>query len=84
MEAAARRESLRAELHKYGALSAEPDLEACCLQMEKLAHDPASEEFMRKAGALKHELLTLVQVRRREEIARVLRNVILCAFQLLP
>lgn len=53
---------MRAELHSYGAECAEPDLEACCLQVEAVAHDHNLEDFMRKAGGLKHELLALVQV----------------------
>lgn len=61
-ESEARREAVRAELHSYGAECAEPDLEACCLQVEAVAHDPNLEDFMRKAGGLKHELLALVQV----------------------
>lgn len=53
---------MRAELHSYGAECAEPDLESCCLQVEAVAHDHNLEDFMRKAGGLKHELLALVQV----------------------
>lgn len=59
-----RREAIRSELHQYGALSAEPDLEACCVQLERVAHNPAYEDFLRKAGGLKHELIGLVQVRK--------------------
>lgn len=61
-EAQERREALRAELHSYGAISAEPDLEGCSVQVESVAHSKELEDFMRKAGGLKHELLTLVQV----------------------
>lgn len=64
-EAEARREALRAELHEYGALSAEPDRAACCAQLECAAHDRELDDFMRKAGGLKHELLALAQVRKR-------------------
>ncbi|CAM9316736.1 unnamed protein product, partial [Laminaria digitata] len=67
-ESEARREALRAELHSYGALSAEPDLEGCCGQVEAVAHNPELEEFMRKAGGLKNELLALVQGVRSPEI----------------
>lgn len=61
-ESEARREAVRAELHGYGAACAEPDLEPCCVQVEAVAHDRGLEDFMRKAGGLKHELLALVQV----------------------
>lgn len=61
-EAGVRREDLRAELHSYGAHSVEPDLEGYCLRVESVAQSKNLEEFMRKAGGLKHELLTLVQV----------------------
>ena len=44
---------MRAELHSYGALSAEPDLEGCCGQVEAVAHHLELEEFMRKAGGLR-------------------------------
>eukprot|EP00903_Cladosiphon_okamuranus_P015016 g13894.t1 len=67
-ESEARREALRAELHSYGAECAEPDLETCCLQVEAVAHDHNLEDFMRKAGGLKHELLGLVQGMRSPEI----------------
>ncbi|CAN0584879.1 unnamed protein product, partial [Ectocarpus sp. 12 AP-2014] len=52
-ESEARREAVRAELHGYGAACAEPDLEACCVQVEAVAHDRSLEDFMRKAGGLK-------------------------------
>ena len=61
---------MRAELHSYGALSAEPDLEGCCGQVEAVAHHLELEEFMRKAGGLKDELLALVQVFPREKAER--------------
>ncbi len=61
-ESEGRREALRAELHGYGAESAEPDLELCCRQAEAVAHDHGLEDFLRKAGGLKQELLALVQV----------------------
>lgn len=61
-ESEVRREALRAELHSYGALHAEPDLEGCCGQVEAVAHNPQLEEFLRKAGGLKNELLVLAQV----------------------
>ncbi|CAM9400850.1 unnamed protein product [Ectocarpus fasciculatus] len=67
-ESEARREAVRAELHSYGAACAEPDLEACCVQVEAVAHDRGLEDFMRKAGGLKHELLALVQGMRSPEI----------------
>ncbi|CAM9626848.1 unnamed protein product, partial [Pylaiella littoralis] len=67
-ESEARREAVRAELHSYGAVCAEPDLEVCCLQAEAVAHDHGLEDFMRKAGGLKHELLVLVQSMRSPEI----------------
>eukprot|EP00904_Undaria_pinnatifida_P004042 jgi/Undpi1/13639/HiC_scaffold_9.g03293.m1 len=67
-ESEARREALRAELHSYGALSPEPDLEGCCGQVEAVAHSLELEEFMRKAGGLKNELLALVQGMRSPEI----------------
>ncbi|CAB1112029.1 unnamed protein product [Ectocarpus sp. CCAP 1310/34] len=59
---------VRAELHGYGAACTEPDLEACCVQVEAVAHDRGLEDFMRKAGGLKHELLALVQGMRSPEI----------------
>ncbi|CAM9256084.1 unnamed protein product [Ectocarpus sp. 12 AP-2014] len=67
-ESVARREAVRSELHGYGAACAEPDLEACCVQVEAVAHDRSLEDFMRKAGGLKHELLALVQGIRSPEI----------------
>ncbi|CAM9313803.1 unnamed protein product, partial [Hapterophycus canaliculatus] len=67
-ESEERREAIRAELHSYGAGCEEPDLEACCLQVEAVVHDQSLEDFMRKAGGLKHELLTLVQGMRSPEI----------------
>ncbi|CAM9618005.1 unnamed protein product [Scytosiphon promiscuus] len=67
-ESEARREAIRAELHSYGAGCEEPDLEACCLQVEAVIHDHKLEDFLRKAGGLKHELSTLVQSMRSPEI----------------
>ncbi|CBJ30237.1 conserved unknown protein [Ectocarpus siliculosus] len=67
-ESEARREAVRAELHGYGAACTEPDLEACCMQVEAVAHARGLEDFMRKAGGLKHELLALVQGMRSPEI----------------
>ena len=61
-EARVRREALRAELHDYGAFSAEPDWEPLCLQVEAFVNGVKNEEFLRKAGELKHELVTLLQV----------------------
>ncbi|CAM9524177.1 unnamed protein product, partial [Sphacelaria rigidula] len=67
-EGEVRREAIRSELHQYGALSAEPDLEACCVQLERVAHNPAYEDFLRKASGLKHELIGLVQGMRSPDI----------------
>lgn len=62
-EAEVRREELRAELHKYGALSAEPNLEELCTRLDNFLQNRKLEDFLKKAGGLKHELSALVQVR---------------------
>ena len=56
-EAEKRREDLRHELHKYGALHLEPDTELFANQMEEVVQSPELEEFMRKSGGLKAELV---------------------------
>lgn len=66
-EAKTRREFLRAELHEYGALSPEPDWGRCCQQVEAVINGSECEEFLRKAGGLKYELVNLVQVRQINE-----------------
>lgn len=71
-EAERRREQLRSELHSYGALLAEPDLEALCAKVESTCQDRQLEEFMRKAGGLKLELMALVQVSRAQRHIKLL------------
>ncbi|CAM9938415.1 unnamed protein product, partial [Choristocarpus tenellus] len=60
-EEEARREQLRAELHRYGALAKEPDLDTHCLSVQAVIRDKGLEDFLRKAGELKSELQGLVQ-----------------------
>jgi hypothetical protein len=59
------REELRAELHQYGALAPEPDVQSHSQNMNALISNPDLEEFFRKAGGLKSEFraieTTLVQ-----------------------
>ena len=55
-----RREALRAELHVFGALEDEPDLEAHALAIEKVLTDPELDSFFRSAGGLKPELKELM------------------------
>lgn len=66
-EAERRREQLRSELHGYGALLAEPDLEELCLKVESTCQDRQLDDFMRKAGGLKLELTALVRVSRTQK-----------------
>ncbi|GMI11443.1 hypothetical protein TrVE_jg944 [Triparma verrucosa] len=63
-EAEKRREDLRHELHKYGALHLEPDTEFFANQMEEVVQSPELEEFMRKSGGLKAELVKIVKLLR--------------------
>jgi len=69
-----RREDLRRELHRYGALAEEPDLEEFANFVEAIALDPEREDFFRSAGGLKPELRQLISECRHEDIvyARVL------------
>ncbi len=69
-----RREDLRRELHRYGALAEEPDLEEFADFVEAIALDPEREDFFRSAGGLKPELRQLISECRHEDIvyARVL------------
>ncbi|KAH8098983.1 DUF4455-containing protein [Aureococcus anophagefferens] len=60
VEAEARREALRAELHRYGALEDEPDLESHARAIEAVTHDANLEALFRSAGGLKLELRELV------------------------
>ena len=55
-----RREALRAELHKYGALEDEPDLDSHALVIENVLNDLELEVFFRGAGGLKPELKELM------------------------
>lgn len=60
VEAEQRREALRAELHRYGALEDEPDLESHARAIEAVTHDANLEALFRSAGGLKLELRELV------------------------
>eukprot|EP00618_Florenciella_parvula_P017113 CAMPEP_0119479594 /NCGR_PEP_ID=MMETSP1344-20130328/8788_1 /TAXON_ID=236787 /ORGANISM="Florenciella parvula, Strain CCMP2471" /LENGTH=1700 /DNA_ID=CAMNT_0007513837 /DNA_START=186 /DNA_END=5285 /DNA_ORIENTATION=+ len=51
-----RRESLRAELHEYGALEPEPDLGSVATQIDAVLTDSSLDAFFRGAGGLKHAL----------------------------
>ena len=69
-----RREDLRRELHRYGALAEEPELHEFADAVEAIALDPEREDFFRSAGGLKPELRQLISECRHEDIvyARVL------------
>ena len=58
-EADVRRENLRAELHNYGALHLEPDLETNAEAIDEEVAQAALEEFFRKSGGLKSSLVTV-------------------------
>jgi hypothetical protein len=58
--AIARRESLRAELHVYGAFEDEPLLEAHASAIDQVLNDPSNDTFFRSAGGLKPELKELM------------------------
>ncbi|KAH8059197.1 DUF4455-containing protein [Aureococcus anophagefferens] len=60
VEAEQRREALSAELHRYGALEDEPDLESHARAIEAVTHDANLEALFRSAGGLKLELRELV------------------------
>jgi hypothetical protein len=55
-----RREALRAELHLYGALEDEPDVEAHAAAIEQVVTDSMLDAFFRGAGGLKPELKELM------------------------
>lgn len=60
-EAEKRRESLRHELHNYGALHLEPDTEYFARVIDEVVHEQELEEFMRKSGGLKAELVKIIK-----------------------
>ena len=60
-EAEQRREDLRAELHIYGALHNEPDLESGARTIDEQVSQTALEEFFRKSGGLKHALVAIAK-----------------------
>ena len=60
-EAESRRENLRHELHSYGALHLEPDLESFAKSIDEVVTQPELEEFMRKSGGLKAELVKITK-----------------------
>ncbi|GMH74178.1 hypothetical protein TL16_g06393 [Triparma laevis f. inornata] len=63
-EAEKRRESLRHELHNYGALHLEPDTEYFARVIDGVVHEQELEEFMRKSGGLKAELVKIIKLLR--------------------
>ncbi|GMI21963.1 hypothetical protein TeGR_g1116, partial [Tetraparma gracilis] len=63
-EAEMRRENLRAELHNYGALHLEPDTESFALEIDAVVTATDLEEFFRKSGGLKSELVKITKILR--------------------
>ena len=59
LDAEARKEALRAELHVYGALEPEPDLEQHACEIEAVLGDTSLDAFFRSSGGLKSELQRL-------------------------
>ena len=60
-EAEKRREDLRHELHKYGALHLEPETENFASNIDEVVKSPELEEFLRKSGGLKAELVKITK-----------------------
>lgn len=60
-EAQTLREALRLEVHGFGAMSKEGEIEVCQSQLVTLLRDPSLEEFFRMAGGLRGELDAIVK-----------------------
>ncbi|GMI03755.1 hypothetical protein TrRE_jg12660 [Triparma retinervis] len=58
-EAEKRREDLRHELHNYGALHLEPDVGYFAGEIDAVVNSAELEEFLRKSGGLKPELVKI-------------------------
>ena len=58
-EAEKRREDLRHELHNYGALHLEPDVGYFASEIDDVVNSAELEEFFRKSGGLKPELVKI-------------------------